>query len=196
LLRDGIQIHHICPGGGVGITYKDEQQINLDDYAHAVVNALGGRDVELLMEPGRLIAGNAGVLLSTVEYLKPGEHKNFLIIDAAMNDLIRPALYQAHHEIIALDSHLSDDIKSNSTVYDVVGPVCESADVLGYARTLNVAAGDAVAILSAGAYGFVMSSNYNTRPRAVEVMVDGINTYVVRARETFAELIAGEKILP
>jgi diaminopimelate decarboxylase len=193
LARDGIQIHHICPGGGVGITYKDEAEINLATYANALEAALGQRDVELLMEPGRAIAGNAGVLLSTVEYVKLGEHKNFLIIDAAMNDLIRPALYQAHHEITELDTTSTTAI---ATEYDVVGPVCESADVLGYARTLSAVAGDRVAILSTGAYGFVMSSNYNTRGRAAELMVDGSNVHVVRERETFSTLIASEKILP
>jgi len=192
LARDGIQIHHICPGGGVGITYKDETEINLDAYAAALETALAGRDVELLMEPGRAIAGNAGVLLSTVEYVKLGEHKNFLIIDAAMNDLIRPALYQAHHEITEVN-HRGNNAEVE---FDVVGPVCESADVLGYARTLAAEAGDYVAILSTGAYGFVMSSNYNTRGRAAELMVDGSTVIVVRERETFATMIAGEKILP
>lgn len=188
----GIPIHHICPGGGVGITYRNESQIDIDAYANALQQALGERDVELLMEPGRVIAGNAGVLLTKVEYVKPGDHKNFLVVDAAMNDLIRPALYQAHHEIVAIDD-------SNAVVpaeYDVVGPVCESTDVLGYARTLAATEGDVLAVLSAGAYGFVMSSNYNTRPRAAEIMVDGNRAYIVRAREDFAQLIAGEERLP
>jgi diaminopimelate decarboxylase len=192
LARDGIHIHHICPGGGVGITYKDEAEINLNAYATALQQALGSRDVELLMEPGRAIAGNAGVLLSSVEYVKPGEHKNFLIIDAAMNDLIRPALYQAHHEIVEVDSNTN----AMMAEYDVVGPVCESADVLGYARSLRANAGERIAILSAGAYGFVMSSNYNTRPRAVELMVDGDAIHIVRAREDFDMLVAGERVLP
>ena len=191
LADDGIAIHHICPGGGVGITYQNEAEIDLNAYASALQLALGTRDVELLMEPGRAIAGNAGVLISMVEYVKPGEHKNFLIIDAAMNDLIRPALYQAHHEIVALNANTL----AASAEYDVVGPVCESADVLGYARQLAAAAGERIAILSTGAYGFVMSSNYNTRPRAAEVMVDGSDVHIVRARETFDMLIAGERAM-
>ncbi len=191
LAEDGIVIHHICPGGGVGITYNNEPQIDLHAYAAALQQALGDRQVELLLEPGRLITGNAGVLLTKVEYVKPGEHKNFLIVDAAMNDLIRPALYQAHHEIVEVDKNSSAERKE----YDVVGPVCESADVLGYARRLAADAGELLAVLSAGAYGFVMSSNYNSRPRAAEIMVDGAKIVVVRDRESFDSLVAGERIL-
>ncbi len=191
LAEDGIVIQHICPGGGVGITYSNEPQIDLQAYAAALQQVLGNRDVELLLEPGRLITGNAGVLLTKVEYVKPGEHKNFLIIDAAMNDLIRPALYQAHHEIVEVDKNAN----AKTSEYDVVGPVCESADVLGYARSLAVNAGELLAVLSAGAYGFVMSSNYNSRPRAAEIMVDGSKIFVVRDRESFETLVAGERIL-
>jgi diaminopimelate decarboxylase len=187
LARDGIQVHHICPGGGVGITYQDEEQIPLDSYATALQAALGERRVELLLEPGRAIVGNAGVLLTRVEYVKPGEAKNFLVVDAAMNDLIRPALYQAHHRII----EVVEPTRSRET-YDVVGPVCESADVLGYSRELYAQQGDLLAVLSAGAYAFVMSSNYNTRPRCAEIMVDGTRAHLVRARETVEELFAGE----
>lgn len=190
LARDGIQIHHICPGGGVGITYKDEAEINLTDYARALESAIGTRDVELLLEPGRAIAGNAGVLLTRVEYVKTGVHKNFLIIDGAMNDLIRPALYKAHHEIVAVSNTSTPPMRC-----DVVGPVCESADVLGYDRDIAATEGDLLAVLSAGAYGFVMSSNYNTRNRAAEVMIDGAMASVVRARENFDALIAGETTL-
>jgi diaminopimelate decarboxylase len=190
----GIPIHHICPGGGVGITYADESNINIDEYAVALEHALnhGGktRGVELLLEPGRLLTGNAGLLLAKVEYVKPTESKNFLVIDAAMNDLIRPSLYQAHHEIV-MASPLSGE---GARVYDVVGPVCESADVLGRDRMLAACEGDLVAILSAGAYGFVMSSNYNTRPRAAEVMIDGANMHLVRERELVDELFHGEHI--
>jgi len=191
LAQDGVRIHHICPGGGVGITYAAEPTINLERYARSLQSALGTREVELLLEPGRAIVGNAGVLLSRVEYVKLGQHKNFLIIDAAMNDLIRPALYQAHHEIVAVSESGSGD----TCEYDVVGPVCESSDVFGYGRTLRASEGDFVAILSAGAYGFVMSSNYNTRPRAAEVMVDGRVAHVVRERETFDALLSGEHLL-
>ncbi len=191
LARDGIQLHHICPGGGVGITYSNEDVIDVNAYAVALEAALGTRDLELLMEPGRVIAGNAGVLLTRVEYVKPGAHKNFLIVDAAMNDLIRPALYEAHHEIVPVV--VSPTVAARQ--YDVVGPVCESADVLGYDRTIAAEANDLLAVLSAGAYGFVMSSNYNTRPRATEVMIDGTRVTCVRARENFAQLIAGERTL-
>ncbi len=191
LAGDGIQIHHICPGGGVGITYNDEKEINLNEYAEALHRILGGREVELLLEPGRAIVGNAGLLLTRVEYVKPGEHKSFLIVDAAMNDLIRPALYQAHHEIVEVRSSDTPVVE-----YDVVGPVCESADVLGYARTLAAKADDLLAVLSAGAYGFVMASNYNSRPRAAEVMIDGDKIVVVRDRESFESLVANEHMLP
>ena len=190
----GIPLHHICPGGGVGITYADEPTINIEAYATALEQALGHggkkRELELLLEPGRLLAGNAGLLLATVEYVKPTESKNFLVIDAAMNDLIRPSLYQAHHEIV-MASAASSDVDS---VYDVVGPVCESADVLGRDRSLAAREGDLVAILSAGAYGFVMSSNYNTRPRGAEVMIDGANMHLVREREIVDELFRAEHI--
>jgi diaminopimelate decarboxylase len=192
LAADGIEIHHICPGGGVGITYETETQIDLTSYAAALESTLGERKAELLLEPGRAIVGNAGMLLSRVEYVKLGEHKNFLIIDAAMNDLIRPALYQAHHEIVAVRQNGDRDEKE----FDVVGPVCESADVLGYSRKLGASAGDLIAVLSAGAYGFVMASNYNTRPRAAEVMVDGQRVHLVRERETVEMLMSGEHLLP
>ena len=194
LEANGIPIHHICPGGGVGITYADEPNINIETYVAALEQALSSgrkiRDVELLLEPGRLLTGNAGVLLAKVEYVKPTDSKNFLVVDAAMNDLIRPALYQAHHEIVMAAT--SEDAVSR--MYDVVGPVCESADVLGRDRTLAAREGDLVTILSAGAYGFVMSSNYNTRPRAAEVMVDGASAYLVRERETIDELFRGEHL--
>ena len=191
LARDGIRIHHICPGGGVGITYSAEHTIDIKQYAQALEATLGARDIELILEPGRAIAGNAGVLLSKIEYVKLGQHKNFLIVDAAMNDLIRPALYQAHHEIVPV----LEKSDAPPREYDVVGPVCESADVLGYNRTLRVNEGELVAVLSAGAYGYVMSSNYNTRPRAAEVMIDGDKVSVVRERELIESLLAGEHLL-
>lgn len=189
LKAEGIPIHHICPGGGIGIIYKDETTIALDEYALALQASLGDRDVELLLEPGRMLVGNAGVLLTRVEYVKLIEAKNFLVVDAAMNDLIRPPLYQAYHEVVAVQASAAP-----ASVYDVVGPVCESTDVLAHERTLQAAEGDLMAILSAGAYSFVMSSNYNTRPRAAEVMVAASGMREVRARETFDELVAGEKI--
>ena len=189
LASEGIRVHHVCPGGGIGITYEAEDAIDLDAYARALEASLGDRSVELLLEPGRVLVGNAGVLLSRVEYVKPTASKNFLVIDAAMNDLIRPALYQAHHEVV-----IAGPLKqgADERVYDVVGPVCESADVLAHARTLAAVEGDVVAILSAGAYAFVMASNYNSRPRAAEVMVDGGNAILVRERETFDDLIRHE----
>ena len=190
LANEGITVHHICPGGGVGITYQDEATIDLDDYARALEASLGDRGVELLLEPGRMLVGNAGVLLSRVEYVKPTESKNFLVIDAAMNDLIRPALYQAHHEVVMVDQRRTD---ATEAIYDVVGPVCESADVLAHARTLSAHEGDIVALLSAGAYGFVMSSNYNSRPRAAEVMIDGDDVTLIRERETFDDLVRLER---
>ncbi len=192
LKEHGISVHHICPGGGVGITYADERTIDVEAYAAALEQSLGGREVELLLEPGRMLVGNAGVLLSRVEYVKTTDTKNFLVVDAAMNDLIRPSLYQAHHEIVMAHS-ASPAAPSRS--YDVVGPVCESADVLGRERVLAAAEGDLIAVLSAGAYGFVMASNYNSRPRAAEVMVDGSDAHLIRERESFDELVAGEHLL-
>ncbi len=192
LKEHGISVHHICPGGGVGITYADERTIDVDAYAAALEQSLGGRDVELLLEPGRMLVGNAGVLLSRVEYVKTSETKNFLVVDAAMNDLIRPSLYQAHHEIVIAHS---EGPAAPPRSYDVVGPVCESADVLGRERMLAAGEGDLVAILSAGAYGFVMASNYNSRPRAAEVMVDGDRAHLIRERESFDDLVARERLL-
>ncbi len=191
LAEDGIHLHHICPGGGVGITYASEPQIDLVGYASALQDALGNRSMELLLEPGRAIVGNAGVLLTKVEYVKLGAHKNFLIVDAAMNDLIRPALYQAHHEIVEVRRAIDGARKE----FDVVGPVCESSDVLGYSRRLDANEGELLAVLSAGAYGFVMSSNYNTRPRVAEVMIDGDKATVVRDRETIQSLMDKEYLL-
>ena len=185
----GIPVHHVCPGGGVGITYKDEATIDLNAYAAALQAALGDRDVELLLEPGRVLVGNAGVLLTRVEYVKTSPAKNFLIVDAAMNDLIRPALYQAHHGV---ENTVSSDAPPMAC--DVVGPVCESSDVLAYERTLSAREGDVLALLSAGAYGFVMASNYNTRNRAAEVLISKGAPRVVRKRESFEDLIAHERI--
>ena len=191
LASEGVTLHHICPGGGIGITYEDEDTIDLDRYALALEASVGVRDVELLLEPGRVLVGNAGVLLSRVEFVKLTESKNFLVIDAAMNDLIRPSLYQAHHMVVMAGSSRGAAVER---VYDVVGPVCESADVLAHARALRAREGDVVAILSAGAYSFVMSSNYNSRARAAEVMVDGDHVALIRERETFDDMVRLERL--
>lgn len=191
LARDGITIHHIDLGGGLGIRYQDETPPPVAEYAKALITALGKRSQKLLFEPGRLLTGNAGVLLSRVLYLKPGQDKNFAIVDAAMNDLMRPALYEAWHEVLPLR-----ETAAGGQSYDIVGPVCESGDFLARDRQLSVNPGDLIAIASAGAYGMSMSSNYNTRPRAAEIMVDGDRVHRIRDRETVAMLLANEHRLP
>ncbi len=191
LERDGMPITHIDLGGGLGIRYQDETPPPVAEYAQALIRALGDRPQKLLFEPGRLLTGNAGVLLAEVLYLKPGQGKNFAIVDAAMNDLMRPALYEAWHDILPLRQ-----TRAKGPRYDVVGPVCESGDFLARDRELALNAGDWVAIASAGAYGMSMSSNYNTRPRAAEVMVDGDRVYPIRDRETITMLMANERRLP
>ncbi len=191
LAQQGITLHHIDIGGGYGIRYRDENPPPLADYARAINETLGDRPQTVLMEPGRAIAGNAGVLLTQVLYLKEGEEKNFAIIDAAMNDLIRPSLYGAWQEILPLQPR-----EGKGKLFDLVGPVCETGDFLGKDRELNLRAGDLLAVRSAGAYGFVMASNYNTRPRACEVMVDGEQTHVIRQRESVEQLLALESLLP
>jgi diaminopimelate decarboxylase len=192
LAAEGITIRHLDLGGGLGVTYRDEVPPSPGAYLAKVREALADRDLTLLVEPGRSIVANAGVLLTRVNLLKPTEHKNFAIIDSAMNDLIRPALYSAWMGI--------DPVKPRSDVavqtWDLVGPICETGDFLGKDRELALAEGDLLAVRSAGAYGFVMSSNYNTRPRAAEVLVDGEVTHLVRRRETVSELLAGESLLP
>lgn len=192
LAEQGIVIEHLDLGGGLGVRYRDETPATAGEYIAAVKARLGERRFKLIFEPGRYISANAGVLLTTVEYLKLNEHKNFAIIDAAMNDLIRPALYEAWQDIKPLQEHSEQPLRS----YDLVGPVCETGDFLGKDRTLAITQGDRLAVMSAGAYGFVMASNYNTRARAAEVMVDGNQAHVVRARETLASLFANEEILP
>jgi len=192
---DGVHLHHIDVGGGLGIRYEAETPPDIGSFVRALLDhfALRGQGHrEIWFEPGRSLVGNAGLLLTRIEYLKPGEAKNFAIVDAAMNDLARPAMYEAYHEIVP--ARLRTD--TPAALYDVVGPVCESGDWLGRERTLAVAPGDLLAILSAGAYGFVMSSNYNTRPRAAEVVVDGTAVHLARARETVQQLLAGETVLP
>ncbi|AVB18049.1 MULTISPECIES: diaminopimelate decarboxylase [Pseudomonas syringae group] len=187
----GIHLHHIDLGGGLGVRYRDEVPPLAGDYIKAVRERLAGRDLGLLFEPGRFIVANAGVLLTQVEYLKHTEHKDFAIVDAAMNDLIRPALYQAWMDVTAVRPR-----DSEPRAYDIVGPICETGDFLAKGRELALAEGDLLAVHSAGAYGFVMSSNYNTRGRAAEVLVDGTQAFEVRRRETVAELFTGESLLP
>ncbi|KNX80662.1 diaminopimelate decarboxylase [Pseudomonas sp. 250J] len=191
LAECGIHLRHLDLGGGVGVRYRDEQPPLLADYIAAIRERVGERDLALVFEPGRYIVANGGVLLTRVEYLKHTEHKDFAIIDAAMNDLIRPALYQAWMDVSAVKPR-----EGEGRVYDLVGPICETGDFLGKDRVLDLAEGDLLAVRSAGAYGFVMSSNYNTRGRCAEVLVDGDQAFEVRRRETVAELFAGESLLP
>lgn len=191
LAAEGIVLEHIDLGGGLGIRYRDETPPAVADYLAPLLAVFDGRSEELCFEPGRSLVGNAGLLLTRIEYLKPGETKNFAIVDAAMNDLARPALYDAWHEVVEVNPHAGAAVE-----YDIVGPICESGDFLARARTLAVSEGDLLAILSAGAYGMTMSSNYNTRPRAAEVIVAGDQAYPVRQRETVAELFAAERTLP
>lgn len=192
LRAEGIAVHHIDIGGGVGIRYRDETPPDLNDYAEVILSRLRGRAEQLIVEPGRALVGNAGWLLTRVEYLKHGETKDFAIVDAAMNDLMRPALYDAWHEILPV----RERPETASRRYAVVGPVCETGDFLGHDRELALMPDDLLAICSTGAYGMSMSSNYNTRPRAAEVMVDGGTTHLVHARERIEDLIAGETLLP
>lgn len=190
LAQNGITIQHIDLGGGIGICYSDETPPDFSAYAQAMISKLGQRAVKLVFEPGRALVGNAGLLLTKVEYLKHTETKNFAIVDAAMNDLMRPALYDAYHAIEAVQPR--NAVAHN---YEVVGPVCESGDFLGHDRELALAEGDLLAIMSAGAYGMSMASNYNTRPRAAEVMVDGATFTVIRQREKVQDLFALENIV-
>jgi diaminopimelate decarboxylase len=192
-----INISHIDVGGGIGITYTDETPPAFVAYAKAILAKIKQRNVKLLFEPGRALVGNAGVLLTKVEYLKMGsglgsdKAKNFAIVDAAMNDLMRPALYDAYHAIQAVKPRAGE-----SETYEVVGPVCESGDFLGHDRALNLAEGDLLAIMSAGAYGMSMASNYNTRGRAAEVMIDDTQVFEIRAREKISDLFVLESCLP
>lgn len=191
LAAEGTVLEHMDLGGGKGIRYRDESAPDVAAYLGPVLAVLAGRKEKLAFEPGRSLVGNAGILLTRIEYLKHGQEKNFAIVDAAMNDLLRPALYDAWHDIRAVTPGTGAE-----AVYDVVGPVCESGDFLGHARTLAVAQGDLLSVMSAGAYGMVMSSNYNTRPRAAEVVVDGNRIHLVRERERIEQLFAGEHVLP
>jgi diaminopimelate decarboxylase len=192
LRQEGIAIQHLDIGGGLGIRYNDETPPEPDEYATVLSRRLAGLDYEILMEPGRAIVGNAGILLTRVEYLKSNGEKHFAIVDAAMNDLIRPALYQSWQAIVPVSPNGQAEVRR----YDVVGPVCETGDFLGKDRDLAIAEGDLLAVRSAGAYGFCMSSNYNSRLRPVEVLVDGGRFWLVRKRETLSELFQGERVLP
>ena len=191
LAEQGITIRHLDLGGGLGVCYTDETPPTPATYIDALTERLGDRDVKLVFEPGRSIAANSGVLLTQVEFLKENGDKNFAIIDAAMNDLIRPSLYSAYQEIIPLFEQSAAEVKT----WDLVGPICETGDFLGKDRQLALSAGDRLAVCSAGAYGFVMASNYNTRPRVAEVMVDDDRFQVVRERETFEDLVRGEHLM-
>jgi len=191
LEAEGIALHHIDLGGGLGIRYRDETPPEPGRFIEAMLERLGARRETIVLEPGRALVGNAGVLLTRVEYLKPGTVKNFAIVDAAMNDLMRPALYDAFHAIVPVAPGAGEH-----RAWEVVGPVCESGDFLGQGRELALAEGDLLAVMSAGAYGMSMSSNYNTRPRAAEVVVDGGTVHLARARERVADLFAGERLLP
>lgn len=192
LAAEGIQIHHVDLGGGLGIKYRaDQVQPTVASYLNPLLDKLKGRGLKVVLEPGRRLVGNAGLLLTRIEYLKAGEEKNFAVIDAAMNDLMRPALYEAWHDIEPVTPR-----PGPTRDYDVVGPVCETGDFLGQARPLDAQPGDLLAVMSAGAYGMAMASNYNTRPRAVEVMVDGATAHLIRQRETVEQLYAGESLLP
>lgn len=191
LAARGIAVQHIDAGGGIGIAYQGETPPEFSVYAAAMRAKIAGRDIKLVFEPGRALVGNAGVLLTKVEYLKHTEAKNFAIVDAAMNDLMRPALYDAYHDIQAVSPR-----EGEVTNYEIVGPVCETGDFLGHDRRLNLQEGDVLAIMSAGAYGMSMASNYNTRGRAAEVMVDGDACHLIRQREQISDLFALEKILP
>ena len=192
LRSEGINLHHLDLGGGLGICYQDESPPEPAEYVAAILDLLGENDLEILLEPGRAIAGNAGILVTKVEYLKPTEHKNFAIVDAAMNDLVRPSLYSSWQAIIPVELGSKEQVNE----WDIVGPVCETGDFLGKERSLALSQGDLLAIRSSGAYGFTMSSNYNSRPRVAEIMVDGQNVHLIRERESIAQLLTGEHLLP
>jgi len=191
LAEKNIHLSHIDVGGGLGVCYDDEEPPHPEEYAKAIADKLADRDITLIFEPGRAIMANAGILVTEVEFLKSNEELNFAIVDAAMNDLIRPSLYQAWQAIIPVEHR-----DTATKVYDIVGPICETGDFLGKKRELAIEAGDLLAVRSSGAYGFTMSSNYNSRPRVAEVMVDGADVHVIRQRETIEQLWQGESLLP
>ncbi|URL06607.1 diaminopimelate decarboxylase [Avibacterium sp. 21-595] len=193
LEQDGIKLEHLDLGGGLGVTYKDENAPHPSEYAKALLAKLKDYpNLEIILEPGRAITANAGILVTKVEYLKSNESRNFAIVDTGMNDMIRPALYQAYMNIIEVDRRQPRESK----IYDVVGPICETSDFLGKQRELAIAQGDLIAQRSAGAYGASMASTYNSRPRAIEVIVDGDQAHLIKRRETFPELWQLESLLP
>lgn len=193
LKEDGIELHHLDLGGGLGVPYHGEQPPHPTEYAKALLEKLKSYpNLEIILEPGRAISANAGILVTKVEYLKSNEDRNFAIVDTGMNDMIRPALYEAYMEITEVDQSLN----RKASVYDVVGPICETSDFLGKARTLSVTEGDYIAMRSAGAYGAAMSSTYNSRPQAVEILVDGAKAHLIKARADFADLWRLERLLP
>jgi diaminopimelate decarboxylase len=192
LAAEGINIDHLDLGGGLGVRYKDETPPEPAEYARALLQRLGDTPYEIFIEPGRAIAANAGVLMTRVEYLKHSAAKDFAVVDAAMNDLIRPSLYQAWQAIVSVE----ENPQGKAGIYDLVGPICETGDFLGKQRALTLREGSLLAVRSSGAYGFTMASNYNSRPRVAEVLVDRENVHLVRQRETVSELFAGESILP
>jgi len=189
LEAQGIGIHHLDLGGGLGVQYRDERAPSPQEYVQPLMARLAGTDKEILIEPGRAIAANAGILVTEVQYLKQSADKNFAIVNAAMNDLIRPALYSAWQDIIPVVPRSDDTVN-----WEIVGPVCETGDFLGKDRALALQQGDLLAVRSAGAYGFTMSSNYNSRPRAAEILVDGADAHIVRSRETIDSLFETESI--
>ena len=190
LAAEGIALDHIDLGGGVGIRYRDETPPDLAAYGRVLAARFSGRREKLLLEPGRSLVGNAGLLLTRIEYLKPGQDKNFAIVDAAMNDLMRPALYEAYHDIVAVNQR-----HTPAQRFDIVGPICETGDFLGFARDLAIEEGDLLALLSAGAYGMSMASNYNSRPRAAEVLIDKNEIHLIHERESTDSLMAGERLV-
>lgn len=194
LKEAGIKLQHLDIGGGLGVRYQNEQPPEPAEYATAIREKVSGRNLSLIMEPGRAIAANAGILLTRVEFIKTTEAKKFAVVDAAMNDLLRPSLYNAWQEIIPADR--SGNSETGENTYDIVGPVCETGDFLGKDRSLNISPGDLLAVRSAGAYGFCMSSNYNSRNRPAEIMVDGKQSHLVRKRETIQAQMSGETLLP
>jgi len=191
LLEHDIHIEHLDIGGGLGVCYKDEKPPQIKDYVKEIVSNLGERNITLILEPGRSIVADAGVLLTKIEYLKPGEEKNFAVIDAAMNDMIRPALYQAWLAVEPVTTN-----EGSTKKWDIVGPICETGDFIAKDRSLAIRQGDLLCVRSAGAYGFSMSSNYNSRGKAAEIMVDGNIMYEIRKRETTQDLVRGESLLP
>lgn len=196
LAEHGITLRHLDLGGGLGVNYQGEQPPSPEEYIAAVMDKLAGRELRLIIEPGRSICANAGILLTKIEYLKCSEHKNFAIIDAAMNDMIRPALYQSWMNVIPVVHRGEEHLAEHGKDYDLVGPICESGDFIAKQRRLDIAQGDLLAVCSAGAYGFTMSSNYNTRNRAAEVIVDKTQAHLVRQRENYALQFELEALIP